>query len=63
MDRLIGSTSKGKAYSVWLLRRSFKSRSEGRSPLYRMVPLCLPGESSKGILFREQKIKYPMIVV
>ena len=63
MDRLIGSMSKGKAYTVWLIRTSHQSRSESRSPLYRMVPLRLPGESSEGILFTDPEIKYPMIVI
>ena len=63
MDRLIGSTSKGKAYSIWLVRTSHKPLRESGSPLYRMVPLRLPGENSEGVLFPEPEIKYPMIVV
>ena len=63
MDRLIGSTPKGKAYTVWLMRTSHQSRSESRSPLYRMVPLRLPGENSEGILFTDPEIKYPMVVL
>ena len=43
MDRLIGCVSKGKAYTVWLTRNSHQSRCESPSPLYRMVPLRLPG--------------------
>ena len=58
MDRSISSTSKGKAYSVCLLRTSFKLRSECHLTLYRMVLLCLPRESSEGIVFVSQKIKY-----
>ena len=42
---------------------SHVSRSESGSPLYCMVPLCVPGESSEGIVFKDSDIKYPMIVV
>ena len=63
MDRLTGSTSKGKVYTVWLIRTSHRSHSESRSPLYRMVPLRLPEENSKGILFTDPEIKYRMIVI
>ena len=45
MDRLTGSAWKGKACSMWLVRTSYVSCSEGQSPLYRMVSLRLPGES------------------
>ena len=49
MERLVGSTSKGKSNSVWLIRPRHVSRNENRSPLYHMVPLRLPRESSEHI--------------
>ena len=52
----------GKSNEVWLVKTIHQSRNKAASPLYRMVPLRLPGESTEGLLFSEPEINHPMVV-